>query len=319
MILVTEWLDPEALALLNTLSWPNRYDPEAWQDPQRLAQHMAEAEGLVVRNATQVTAALLEAAPRLKVIGRLGVGLDNIDLEACQAHRVSVVYARGANAISVVEYVLGALLFSFRPWLTWVQETKDGFWNRSHSGRELHGKTLGVVGLGDIGSRVARAARFLGMVVEGYDPHLAPFHALIADNTVMPQASLEDLVARADAITLHAPLRPENAHLLNRDTFRALKPGAVLINTARGGLIDEAALLAALQESRLGPVFLDVREQEPPAIPDPLAAFPNVYLTPHIAGLTVESHARTTRLVLEDVVRVLTGRPPRSPVRWPAH
>ncbi|MCY0899152.1 MAG: hydroxyacid dehydrogenase [Firmicutes bacterium] len=319
MILVTEWLDQEGLALLEALPWPSSYEPEGWARPERLGGALPSAEALVVRNATRVTVDLLQQAPHLKVVGRLGVGLDNIDLDACQARRINVVYARGANAISVVEYVLSALLYAFRPWLQWVEETKSGTWHRHRGGREIHGKTLGIVGLGDIGSRVARAARFLGMTVEGYDPHLAPFHALIADNTVSPQASLEDLLAHADAVTLHAPLRPENVHLIDEHALAAMKPGAVLINTARGGLVDEAALVAALQANRLGPVFLDVREHEPPPQPDPLAAFTNVHLTPHLAGLTVESHLRTTSLVLEDVVRVLTGRPPRSPVRWPAH
>ncbi len=171
------------------------------------------------------------------------------------------------------------------------------------------------MGLGDIGSRVARAARVLGMSVESYDPHLAPFHALIADGTVTPAATLEELLEHSDALTLHAPLRADTHHLLNHDTLPLLKPGALLINTARGQLINEGALVKVLEENRLGGAFLDVREVEPPPLPDPMAAFPRAILTPHLAGLTKEALTRTTLLVLEDVMRVLTGRPPRSPVR----
>lgn len=316
MIVVSEWIDDHGLDLLRQLPVEYSYDPEIWSDLPALKQRLANAQALIVRNHTHVGADLLNAAPFLQVVGRLGVGLDNIDLGACQSRRVMVVYARGANAPAVVEYVLGALLHSMRPWLNWSSDTKLGAWQRRLGGREIYGKTLAVIGLGDIGSRVARAARALGMTVEAYDPHLAPFHALIADGTVTPIATLEELLPRADAVTLHAPLRPETYHLLNRDTLTSIESGATLINTARGGLIDEDALLEQLQEQRLGPIFLDVRETEPPALPDPLASFPQVHLTPHLAGLTQEALWRTTTLVLEDVARVLTGRPPRSPVRW---
>lgn len=316
MIVVSEWMDTKGLELLEQLPYPTRYLPDLWSDAIELADVLKHADALVVRNRTRVTAPLLQSAPRLKVVGRLGVGLDNVDVNACQDQRVMVVYARGANAIAVVEYVLGALLYGARPWLDWSQDTRRGGWQRHLGGREVHGKTLGLIGMGDIGSRVARTARFLGMTVEAYDPHLAPFHALIADGTVTPQPTLEDLLPRADVVTLHAPLRRETLGLLNSDTLPLMKPGSHLINTARGGLIDEAALVEVLAEGRLGQVFLDVRAQEPPAQPDRLAAFPNVHLTPHLAGLTEEALARTTSLVLEDVVRVLTGRPPRSPVRW---
>lgn len=316
MILVSEWMDDQGLDLLHKIPQEFVYEPEVWSDPSRLMDLVGEAEGLVVRNNTRVTADLLDAAPDLKVVGRLGVGLDNIDLDACQTRRIIVVYARGANAIAVVEYVLSALLYAARPWIDWSQHTKQGAWQRRLGGREVHGKTLGVVGLGDIGSRVARAGRLLGMNVEAYDPHLAPFHALIADGTVTAANTLEDLLEHTDALTLHAPLRPETYHLINQATLSHMNLGSTLINTARGPLIDEAALVDQLEQQRLGHVFLDVREFEPPSLPDPLAAFPQVWVTPHLAGLTDEALARTTALVLEDVVRTLTGRPARSPVRW---
>ncbi|PSR23355.1 MAG: phosphoglycerate dehydrogenase [Sulfobacillus acidophilus] len=316
MIVVSEWLDDYGLDLLSQLPIKHVYNPDLWSSVGALHNELHGARALIIRNQTRVDGDLLDAAPRLQVIGRLGVGLDNIDVNACQAHRVVIVYARGANAPAVVEYVLGALLHSMRPWLDWSTNTKSGAWSRRLGGREIYGKTLGVVGLGDIGSRVARAARALGMNVEAYDPHLAPFHSLIADGTVTPIATMEELLQRADAITLHASLRPETYHLLNHQTLSYIQPGSILINTARGSLIDEAALVQQLQDQRLGPVYLDVREVEPPPLPDPLARYAQVHLTPHLAGLSQESRLRTTTLVLEDVVRVLTDRPARSPVRW---
>ena len=316
LILVTEWMNEQGIELLDHLPRPVLYDPELWADRDGLTHTAQDAEALVVRNNTRVDAALLDLCPNLRVVGRLGVGLDNIDVDACQARRVNVVYARGANAIAVVEYVMGALLYAARPWQTWAEDTKSGTWRRNMGGREVYGKTLGLVGLGDIGSRVARAARLMGMAVRAYDPHLAPFHALIADGTVTPMASVAELLAVSHTVTLHAPLRPDTYHMLNSETLAHFPDDAILINTARGGLIDENALRDRLEQGAKGSIFLDVREKEPPELPDRLAVYPNVYLTPHLAGLTEEALARTTTLVLEDVARVLTGRPPRSPVRW---
>lgn len=315
MILVSEWVDPKGLELLKQLPYPTSYQPDLWADVEALKAAMGKAHALVVRNRTCVSQELLDAAPQLRVVGRLGVGLDNIDAQSLQQHHVPLVYARGANALAVVEYVLSALLYSARPWLDWTHRTRMGEWKRDLGGQEIHGKILGIVGVGDIGSRVARAARSLGMTVKAYDPHLAPFHALMADGTITSESSLGDLLIQSDALTLHAPARRETRHLLNADTFPLMKPDAHLINTARGSLIDESALEALLKRGHLGQVFLDVRETEPPPTPDTLSLFPNVYLTPHLAGLTEEALARTASLVLEDVMRVLTGRPPQSALR----
>lgn len=295
---------------------PYLYHPELWLNPDRLAQVIGGAQALIVRNHTVITAELLDAAPTLRVIGRLGVGLDNIDLTAAAARKVIVVHAHGTNAIAVLEYVLAALLYSMRPWLDWSHQTKHGIWQRRAGGREVFGKSLGIIGMGDIGSRVARATRRLGMTVYGYDPHVAAFHPLIADGTVIASPSIDVLLGQADVVTLHAPLRPDTYHLLNADTLRHLRSGAVLINTARGALIDEKALADWLFTDHLSQVFLDVREQEPPPWPDPLARFPQVRLTPHLAGLTEEALARTATQVLTDVDRVLKGELPYCPVRW---
>jgi len=278
---------------------------------------LAQATAWVVRNRTPVTAPWLLKAPRLQVIGRLGVGLDNIDLAACRERGLPVVYAKSANAAAVVEYVLTALLWSVRPWIDWVPRTKAGEWNRRLGGHELFGRTLGILGLGDIGSRVARTAHQLGMRIVAYDPHVSPYHALASDGTVMLVDSLEAVLEMADAVTLHLPQNPHTWHLMNASRLERMKPQATLINTARGGLIDEQALYAVLSQGHLRHVFLDVREEEPPPEPDPLATVSRVYLTPHIAGLTEEALVRTTRLVLDDVRLVLEGKPARNVVRHP--
>lgn len=315
MIIATEWMDQIGQERLRMLHYESLYAPDLWQHQDALGAMLRKATALVIRNRTAITSDLLDQAPHLRVIGRLGVGLDNIDLAACHARGIHVVYARSANAIAVVEYVMGALLYSVRPWLRWSDDTKAGNWQRSLGGRELYGKSLGIVGLGDIGSRIARMARFLGMRVQCYDPHVAPFHPLIVDGTVQASLTLEALLATVDVLSLHAPLRSDTYHLLNKTTIPLMKSGMVVINTARGALIDENALREALMAHVLKAVFLDVREIEPPLQPDPLAAFPEVYLTPHIAGLTQEAMERTTHLVLDDVMRELHGQPPRSPVR----
>ncbi|MCY0879242.1 MAG: hydroxyacid dehydrogenase [Firmicutes bacterium] len=310
-ILVTEFLDPAGLEILSQAGEVH-YDPDLWRDAAALRARVQEADALVVRNQTRVTRALLEETP-IRVVGRLGVGLDNVDVRAAEALNVTVVVARGANATAVAEYVLAAC-FHFSRRLAWVGETTQaGQWDRTLGGTELQGKWLGIVGLGDIGQRLALRARALGMRVAAHDPAVLTTHwaVLDCDVALMP---LDELLASADFVSLHVPLTPETRHLLNRDRLRLMKPTAYLINTARGGIVDEAALAQALRENRIAGCALDVREEEPPASPDPLASDERVLLTPHIAGLTAEARQRTSLLVAEDVVRVLTGQEPRAAV-----
>lgn len=320
MILVTEWLDDQGQSLLGALNLGVRYAPQLWADDRAVELQVSEASALIVRNRTQVNAALIARSPRLKVVGRLGSGLDNIDMEACYDRGIDVVYARSANAISVVEYVLQAILYDRRPWIDWSHLAKGGLWQRDLGGHEVHGQVLGIVGLGDIGARVARAAHSLGMRVVGFDPHLPPYHALVAESIVRRATSLEDLLREADYVTLHVPAKPGTHHMLNHDTLKALKPGSVIINAARGSLIDEAELLRTIRSGRVRRAFLDVRAEEPPEAQDALSQDERVIVSPHIAGLTVEAQARTSHLVIEDVLRVLGGKPPVSPaIHYPRH
>lgn len=307
MIVVSELLAPPGPELLETSGLPVALDSTLWNNPTRLQALLAEAEALIVRNQTRVTAQLLDAAPRLRVIGRLGVGLDNIDLAAARKRNVIVTAARNANAIAVAEYVLAAMLYSARDLAAANTSVRAGEWDRVHfGGTELWGCTVGLIGVGEIGRRVAKRAQAFGMNVIGYDPLIGPYDFAPAEQhiTLLP---LEEVLARADIVILHVPLIPTTHHLINAERLAQMRPHAVLINTARGGIVDEQALLDALNVGRLRQAFLDVREIEPSPPDDPLRSCNAAMLTPHIAGLTAEAQERTSRLVVSDVLRVLAG------------
>jgi (S)-sulfolactate dehydrogenase len=309
-ILITEFMDEEAVARLRAET-EVRYD-EGLGEPKRrdeLLVLVAGMDGLIVRNRTQVDDALLARAPRLRVVGRLGVGLDNIDVAACRARGIAVIPATGANALAVTEYVIGTAMLLLRGAFGATAEVAAGAWPRaalSH-GRETAGKTLGIVGFGGIGRLVARLAQGLGMRVIAFDPLLPPDDPAWAETGVGRRA-LDELLAESDAVTLHVPLVPETRHLIDADRIAAMRPGAVLINTARGGVVDEPALAAALRAGQLAGAALDVFEHEPLPAGSVLAGVPNLLLTPHVAGVTVESNRRVSALVAEKVLEALKGR-----------
>ncbi|WP_347488854.1 hydroxyacid dehydrogenase [Desulfoscipio sp. XC116] len=283
------------------------YDPDLWKKPE-LFQVIQDADALIVRNQTKVTRSLLESAPELKVIGRLGVGLDNIDLQAAKDSGVAVIYARNANAISVVEYVFTAMLTFARCPAEATADIKQGNWDRKQfTGTEIYGKRLGLIGIGEIGTRLAARAKAFGMDIVGYDPFLPPYEIAVADFGVR-LSSLEEVISCSDFISLHVPLNKATRHLINEQTLNLVKPTAVIINSARGGVIDEKALYEALVSGKLAGAALDVLEQEPP-LGSPLLELDNIILTPHIAGLTEEAQVKTSVLVAEEVIKVLNGKP----------
>lgn len=284
------------------------YEPELYRDRATLLNHLQEKEALIVRNRTRVDRDLLQQAPRLKVVGRLGVGLDNLDLEACQSHGVRIVYARNANAVSVAEYVLTAILTQNRNLTGASQHVKKGGWHRrQYTGHEIRGKTLGLVGVGEIAHRVAVRAAAFHMNVIGYDPFVTPYDFPVAE-TGIQLTSFDRLLRTADFVSIHVPLTPATQHLFTISQFKQMKPGSLLINTSRGGIIDERDLLTALEQRYLAGAVLDVLEQEPPDPEHPLLHHPNVWITPHIAGLTEESQERVSRLVAREVVNVLQNK-----------
>ncbi len=278
------------------------YDPLLANDRARLLMLVKTAQALVVRNKTQVDLNLLDAAPQLKVVGRLGVGVDNIDQSACRDRGVQVVTARGCNGDAVAEYVLASMLHHARFLYRCNADVRAGQWDRqSATGGEIGGKTLGLLGAGDIAQRVAHRAQAFDMKVIGYDPYLAEQDAGIF------LTDLDTVIGQADYLSIHVPLTAETHYLIGAQALSRMKPGAILINTARGSVVDEQALRASLMAHPDRHAFLDVREQEPPAANDPLYDLPNITFTPHIAGITYESAKRVAAHVLKEVHRVLSA------------
>ncbi|MDR3098305.1 MAG: hydroxyacid dehydrogenase [Paraburkholderia sp.] len=273
---------------------------------ERLRSLLADADALIVRNRTQVTAALLDGAPRLSVVGRLGVGLDNIALGACRERGVQVFPATGANAFAVAEYVIATALMLLRGAYLSSSAVAQGQWPRTalSNGREAAGGTMAVIGFGGIGRRVAQLARGIGMQVVGHDPQI-PADAPCWQETGARGMSFDDALRAADVVTVHVPLVESTRNLFGPAQLRMLKPHAVLINTSRGGVIDESALADALTQGRLGGAALDVFADEPLKAGSPLAGVPNLILTPHIAGLTVQSNERVSTLVAARVMDTL--------------
>ena len=305
-VVITEFMDETAVAGLAT-KHDTFYDSSLVDRPDELRARLATADALIVRNRTQVDATLLAGAPTLKVVGRLGVGLDNIDVDVCRARGIEVIPATGANALAVAEYVIGAAMLLLRGAYSSSTAVASGDWPRAAlaSGRELSGKTLGIVGFGGIGRLVARLGRALGMRVVGSDPQV-PASAAAWREEGAESRELDALLAEADVVTLHVPLAEATRHLVDAARLARMKPEAILINTARGGVVDEAALAAALKSGRLGGAALDVFEHEPLAAGSPLAGCPNLLLTPHIAGVTAESNTRVSTLIAVNVAAALS-------------
>ena len=265
------------------------YDPNLVDRPDDLAKLVAEARALIVRNRTQVRGALLEGADKLKVVGRLGVGLDNIDIDACRRRGVDVFPATGANDQSVAEYVICAAMLLLRGAYLSTAEVAAGTWPRTalQNGREVGGKTLGLIGFGGIGQLVARLAKALGMDVCAFDAMMDDDHPAFAELDVRC-AGLDEVIKASDVISLHVPLVDSTRDLFDAARIAAMKPGAVLINTARGPVVDEAALVQALAERRIWGAGLDVFEEEPKVHPG-LLALDNAVLLPHLGSATQET------------------------------
>ncbi len=308
-VIITEFMDQAAVDGLAG-RFTTHYDPSLVDDPERLRALLPTARALIVRNRTRVGEELLANAPALEVVGRLGVGLDNIDVEACRQRGIDVIPAIGANARAVAEYVLAMALVTLRGAYSLSSEVSAGRWPRSQlsDGREAQGKTLGLVGFGDIGRLSASLARAVGLDVIAHDPLLASGSPVWCEHGIRP-VSLPELLERSDVVSLHLPLTQQTAGLFDRTRLFAMKPGAILINTARGGIVDEEALAEAIRSGHLGGAAVDVFRSEPLPAGSPLAGLPNVWLTPHIAGLSVESNQRVSTLIAQKVCDALSRNP----------
>lgn len=300
-ILITEFMDEAAVEHVRSRH-DTLYDPGLADRQGEIPGLMAGVRALIVRNRTKVASAVLDAATGLECVGRLGVGLDNIDVDACRARGVAVYPASGANDLSVAEYVVTTAAMLLRGAYLSTGTMLAGKWPRQALvGRELAGHAMGLVGFGSIARQVARRVRALGMEVVAHDPYCP------ADDEAWQLArnvGLDELLAVSDVVSLHTPLTEATRHMIDAHALETMKPDAVLVNAARGGVVDEAALAAALRQGRLAGAALDVFETEPltAEAADKFRDLPNLVLTPHIAGVTVESNVRVSSLIAEKVL-----------------
>ncbi len=304
-IVISEFMDDAAVADL-AAQFDVRYDKSLVDERDALCNALRDADALIVRNRTQVDRALLAVAPNLRVVGRLGVGLDNIDSAACAERGIDVIPATGANAQAVAEYVIASAMLLLRTAYHATADVAAGHWPRAalSNGRELAGTTLGLIGFGGIGRLTGRLGRALGMRAIGSDPQLPPSASVWRDEDTR-RCTLDEVIGDADVISLHVPLTLQTRNLIDASRIATMKQGAILVNTSRGRVVDEAALATALREGHLAGAALDVFAQEPLPAGSPLAGCPNLLLTPHIAGVTRESNRRVSSLVAQKVAAAL--------------
>lgn len=304
-IVITEFMDERAVDQLRA-KHEVLYAPALVDDAAELLKQAANCDALVVRNRTQVRGDLLAALARCKVIGRLGVGLDNIDVPGCEGRGMQVIPATGANALSVAEYVITSAMLLLRGAYQSSEAVAGGKWPRNalSNGRETAGKTLGIIGFGSIGRMVAGLAKGLGMQVIAYDAMLPEGHGAYTQAGVTYSA-LDALISKADVVTLHVPLVDGTRGLFNAQRIATMQKGAVLINSSRGHIVDLAAAVAALRAGHLGGVAIDVFDTEPLPADVALQNCPNLLLTPHISGVSAESNERVSFLIADKVMEAL--------------
>ncbi len=303
-IVIAEFMD-EASVLRLREKTPVLYEPDLVDRPEALWAALGPARALIVRNRTQVRSALLEAGPKLQLVGRLGVGLDNIDLEACAARNITVYPATGANDAAVAEYVVCTAMMLLRGAYRDSEAVAAGAWPRERLiGCEIAGKRAGLIGFGGTARQAAARLAALGMHICAADPFLPVTHP--AWQTA-ERLDLNEIFSTCDIISLHVPLLPQTRHLVNRETLAMMKPNAVLINAARGGVVDEAALADSLRTRQIAGAALDVFEHEPlnAAHGALFRGIDHLILTPHIAGVTAESNVRVSSLIADIVIRDL--------------
>ncbi|HYM83277.1 MAG TPA: phosphoglycerate dehydrogenase [Candidatus Dormibacteraeota bacterium] len=310
-ILVAEPVAAEGMDLLRA---QHEVDVRTGLSRDELCAILPDYDALVVRSQVQVDAGLIEAGSRLAVIGRAGVGVDNVDLEAATRAGIVVVNAPTGNTIAAAEHTVALMLALARRIPAADASLRRGEWKRSQfTGTELRGKTLGIVGLGKIGLAVADRARALEMTIVGHDPFVSPEQAA---NHGAELVDLVALLARADVVTVHVPVTRQTRRLIDAAAIALMKPSAFVLNVARGGVVDEAALAAALRDGRLAGAAVDVFEREPPA-DSPLIDAPNTVLTPHLGASTAEAQVLVATEVAAQILDVLAGRPARYAVNAP--
>ena len=300
MILITEFMDEDAVNLLKK-KYDVYYDISLAEDSNSLVKLINKMNALIVRNKTLVTRELIENAPNLTCVGRLGVGLDNIDLNACEEQNITVYPALGANSHSVAEYVICASMLLLRKAYFKKNEMIAGNWPRQESsGSEVYGKTLGLIGFGDIAQKTRDLALVLGIKTVAYDPYLDQDSNVWKETKNLP---LENLLLISDIISLHIPLSKETKNLIDEKKLRLIKNSSVIINTSRGGIIDENSLAKLLKENKIGGAALDVFNKEPinKVNAKKFEGLDNLILTPHIGGVTKESNERVSKMIAKKI------------------
>lgn len=295
-VLLLETIAPEALAVLQeSVNVFTGYDEASLKEVLK----QVEVHAVITRGKMQIDRALMEACPHLQVAARCGVGLDNVDVAEATARKVLVINAPGSNAATIAEHTLALMLMLMRDLYTSAERVKqnDWSWRNQYAGDELNGKTLGILGMGNIGKRVARLAEAFDMKVKYW-------------SRSAQECSMEEVLSQSDIVSLHLPLNKETDQIIGVQQLAYMKPGAFLINTARGALIDHAALLEALNTHAIAGFAADVLPDEPPVQNLSLAQHPRTIITPHAASLTASTYRRMCLLTVNNVVAVLTGREP---------
>lgn len=313
-VLVSDKLAPEGLKILEKAK-SIQTDVKTGLKPEELKKIIADYDGLIVRSGTKVTKDIIQAGKKLKIIGRAGVGLDNVDVEAASRLGIVVMNAPGGNTISTAEHTISMILALSRNIPQAHQSLKEGRWDRKKfMGTELYGKTLGVVGLGRIGTEVAKRAMSFGMKVLAYDPYLSLEKA---KTLKIESADLKGVLKRADYITVHTPLTDETKHLISDKQISLMKDGVKIVNCARGGIIDEQALIKGLKSGRIAGCALDVYENEPPQ-GSPLLSMDNVVVTPHLGASTEEAQVNVAIDIARQMADGLSGRGMQNAVNAPS-
>lgn len=314
-VLISDPISDHGIQLLHDAE-DIQVDKKTGLSEEELISIIGDYDALLVRSQTKVTRKVMNAASKLKAIGRAGVGVDNIDLDAATEKGIVVINAPDGNTISTCEHTFAMMMALSRNIPQAYKKTVSGEWDRkSFVGVELRNKVLGIVGMGRIGTEVAKRAKVFGMEVIGYDPFLTEERA---EKIGVRVGSVDDIITEADYITVHTPLIPETKHMIAKPQFEKMKKGMRIINCARGGIIDEVALMDAIQEGIVAGAAFDVFEQEPPAADHPFLNHPKVIVTPHLGASTVEAQENVAVDVSEELLHILRDEPFKNAVNMPA-
>jgi len=313
-VLVADPISEEAIVLMRNAGLEVDFRPDiSYED---LLSSIQEYDALIVRSRTKVTREVIERGKRLKIIGRAGVGVDNIDVQAAAERGIIVVNAPGGNTVSAAEHTIGLLLAVARKIPQADRSVKEGRWERKKfMGVELRGKTVGIIGLGRVGYEVARRLRAFEVNILAYDPYVSEERARSVGAKLV---SLEDVLKRSDIITIHVPKTKETENMISYREFEMMKDGVIIVNTARGGIVNEKALYEAIVRGKVAGAALDVYEKEPPDPDNPLLKLENVVTTPHIGASTKEAQISVGMIIAEEMINFSRGFPVRNAVNLPS-